>query len=122
MLPRRRCPFCSHWFHPHPRLKQRQKTCGRTECRQKQKRKSNQLWRAKNPDYFRDAYPQRKEKYGTRSGYMHLYRQQHPDYVKRNAAYVRKWRQKLRQAPVSCTSSDPHVTSGFEKSSDKVSL
>jgi hypothetical protein len=26
MLPRRRCPFCRRWFHPHPRLKQRQKT------------------------------------------------------------------------------------------------
>ena len=26
MLPRRRCPFCRRWFHPHPRLKERQKT------------------------------------------------------------------------------------------------
>ena len=23
MLPKRRCPFCRRWFHPHPRLKQR---------------------------------------------------------------------------------------------------
>jgi hypothetical protein len=43
MLSRRRCPFCRRWFYPHPRLKQRQKTCGRTDCRHKQKRKSNQL-------------------------------------------------------------------------------
>jgi transposase len=41
MLPRRRCPFCRRWFHPHPRLKQRQKTCGRTDCRRKQKRKTD---------------------------------------------------------------------------------
>ncbi len=33
MPQRRRCPFCRRWFHPHPRLKQRQKTCGRPACR-----------------------------------------------------------------------------------------
>lgn len=122
MLSRRRCPFCRRWYHPHPRLKQRQETCGQPECRLKQKRKSNQQWRAKNPDYFRGVYPRQKEKYGTRADYMRLYRQQHPDYVRRNAASVRKWRQKLRQAPVSCTSFDPHLTAGSEKASDQVSL
>jgi hypothetical protein len=121
MLPRRRCPFCRRWYYPDPRLGQRQETCGRTECRQKQKRKSNQRWRAKNPGYFRGSYPQHKEKYGTRADYMRLYRHQHPEYVKRNAAYVQKWRQKLRQAPVSCTSSDPHVTSKSEKTFGQVS-
>lgn len=69
MLPRRRCPFCLLWFHPHPRLKQQQKTCGRPECRQKQKRRFNQHWRAKNPDYFRGTYPRQKAKYGTRANH-----------------------------------------------------
>ena len=69
MLPRRRCPFCCRWFHPHPRLKQRQKTCGRADCRQKQKRKSNQQWRTENLDYFRGAYMRQKAKYGTRADY-----------------------------------------------------
>ncbi len=120
MLPRRRCPFCRRWFRPHPRLKRRQKTCGQRDCRCKQKQKSNQQWRANNPNYFRGAYPRQKEKYGTRADYMRLYRQQHPDYVRHNAASVRKWRQKLRQAPVSHTSSDPPLTAGFEKASDQV--
>src|SRR2546430_1127145 len=62
MLPRRRCPFCRRWFHPHPRLKQRQKTCGRPDCRHQQKRKSNQEWRTENPDYFRGVYALQKEK------------------------------------------------------------
>ena len=61
MLPRRRCPFCRRWFHPHPRLKQRQKTCGRPDCRHKQKQKSNQEWRTENPDYFRGVYALQKE-------------------------------------------------------------
>src|SRR2546430_13048018 len=82
MLPRRRCPFCRHWYRPHPRLKRRQQTCGRPECRRQQKQKSNQQWRAKNPDYFRGTYARQREKYGTRADYMRLYRQQHPDYVR----------------------------------------
>ena len=51
MFARRRCPFCRRWFYPHPRLKQRQKTCGPSDCRRKQKRKSSQQWRTKHPDY-----------------------------------------------------------------------
>ena len=122
MLPRRRCPFCRRWFHPDPRLKQRQKTCGRPECRQKQKRRFNQQWRTKHPDYFCGAYAHQKEIYGTRADDKRHYRQQHPDYVRRNAVFVRKRRQQLRQTPVSPTSSDPHATVGSEKTSDPVSL
>jgi hypothetical protein len=106
MLPRRRCPFCRRWYRPNPRLNRRQQTCGRAECRRQQKQKSNREWRAKNPDYFRDVYPHQKEKYGTRADYMRHYRQQHPDYVRRNAAFVRKWRQQLGQTAVSYTSPD----------------
>ena len=40
MFARRRCSFCHRWFYPHPRLKQRQKTCGQSDCRRKQKQKS----------------------------------------------------------------------------------
>jgi hypothetical protein len=67
MLPRRRCPFCHRWFRPHPRLEERQKTCGRPECRREQKRRFNQKWRNKHPDYFRGTYALQKEKYGTRA-------------------------------------------------------
>ena len=122
MLPRRRCPFCRRWFHPHPRLQQRQRTCGRPECRQKQKQKFNRQWRAKHPDYFRGAYEHQKEIYGTRADDKRRYRQQHPDYVRRNAAFVRKRRQLLREAAVSPTSSDLRVTGGSEKTSKQVSL
>ena len=55
MLPRQRCPFCRRWYHPQPRLNRRQRTCGRPECRRQQKQRSNQQWRAKNPDHFRGS-------------------------------------------------------------------
>ena len=120
MLPRRRCPFCRRWFHPHPRLKQRQVTCGRPECRRQQKRKANLQWRTKNPDYFCGAYPQQKAKYGTRAESMRHYRQQHPDDLRRNAASVRKWRQQPRLEPVSHTSRDLHVTIESERTSLRI--
>ena len=121
MLPRRRCPFCRRWFHPHPRLKQRQKTCGRTDCRRKQKRKSDHQWRIAHPDYFHGSYALQKETYGTRSDYKRRYRQQHPDYVQRNAVFVRKWRQRLGSAPVSPTSPDLHLTLSSTKTSIRIS-
>jgi hypothetical protein len=117
MLQRQRCPYCRCWFHPHPRLKQRQKTCGRPSCRQEQKRRASQQWRARHPDYFRGAYALQKEIYGTRADYKRRYRQQHPDYVQRNAAFVQKCRQRLRSAPVSPTSPDLHVTLESERAS-----
>jgi hypothetical protein len=120
MLSRRKCPFCRRWFDPHPRLKQRQKTCGQRDCRRQQKRKSNEQWRRENPAYFRGVYAQQKEKYGTRSDYRRHYRQQHPDYVQRNAAFVRKWRQRLTSAPVSSTSCDLRVTIESEKTSLRI--
>jgi hypothetical protein len=68
MLPRQRCPFCRHrWFHPHSRLKERQKTCGRAECRREQKRRFNQKWQNEHPDYFRGTYALQTEKYATRA-------------------------------------------------------
>jgi hypothetical protein len=117
MLRRRRCAFCRRWFHPHPRLKQRQKTCGQPACGREQKRKSNQQWRARHPDYFRGAYALQKEVHGTRADYKRRYREQHPDYVRRNAAFVRNWRSGLRQAPVSHTSPDLRLTLGSTKTS-----
>ena len=121
MPQRRRCPFCRRWFHPHPRLKQRQKTCGRPACRREQKRKSNQQWRNRNPDYFRGAYGLQKEVYGARADYKRHYRQQHPDYVRRNAAFVRNWRSQLKSAPVSPTSCDLRLTLTSTKTSIHIS-
>jgi hypothetical protein len=73
-----------------------------------------------NSDYFRGVYPQQKAKYGTRAEYMRHYRQQHPDYVRRNAALGRKWRQQLRQELVSHTSRDLHVTIESERTSLRI--
>jgi hypothetical protein len=54
-------------------------------------------------------YPQQKEAYGTRADYKKPYRQEHPEYVRRNAAFVKEHRRRCRQPgskPVSPTSCD----------------
>ena len=89
MPKRRRCPFCHRLFIPNPRVKERQNTCGRQDCRREQKRQLDERWRSQNQDYFRGTYPRQKQVYGTRAEYRKRYRKEHPDYVKRNAAFVK---------------------------------
>lgn len=120
MAKRRRCPFCRGLFTPDPRVKERQKSCGRQPCRKEQKRRYDQLWRVKHPDYFRGMYPQQKEAYGTRADYKKEYRKRNPEYVGRNAAYVTACRKRQRQGgsgPVSPTSCDLRLSLWSKRSS-----
>ena len=119
MPKRRRCPFCHRLFIPNPRVKERQNTCGRQECRREQKRRLDEQWRSQNRDYFRGVYPQQKQAYGTRAEYRKRYRKEHPDYVRRNAAYVKKSkarRRKIESERVSSTSCDLRLTVWSQKS------
>jgi hypothetical protein len=109
MVKRKNCPFCRCLFIPNPRRKERQTTCGRQECRRNRKRQSDEKWRARHPDYFRNMYQSQKEAYGTRAEYKKKYRKENPEYVRRNAAFVRKYRvcpRKETPEPVSPTSCD----------------
>ena len=99
-----RCPYCLRLFIPDSRRKERQTTCGSKECRRKRKLQSDKEWRSHHQDYFRDIYQQQKENYGTRADYKKQYRLRNPDYVRRNAAFVKKYRQCHRKAQ------SPHVS------------
>jgi len=64
-------------------------------------------------------YPQQKRVYGTRAEYRKRYRKEHPDYVRRNAAFVKKCkmrRQKTESERVSSTSCDLRLTVWSQKS------
>jgi hypothetical protein len=108
MPKQRRCPQCRRLFTPDPRLKERQVTCGRQECRRSRKRQSDEEWRSQHPDYFQSTYQQQKDAYGTRAEYKKQYRRQNPEYVRRNAAFVKKYRERRRKeqsedvSPTSC--------------------
>jgi len=45
---------------PHPRLKNRQKTCGDPECKKEWHRKKCAEWNKRNGDYFKTNYLQKK--------------------------------------------------------------
>ena len=117
---RRRCPYCKRLFVPDPRVGDRQRTCGRAQCRKQHKRQYDEDWRKKHPEYFRGSYAQQKQIYGTRADYKRQYRKDHPDYVQRNAAYVRACRKRQAQVTVSPTSCDIRLTLWGEKTSVSV--
>lgn len=57
---KRPCRICRRWFMPNPRLKDRQKTCGRPQCQREWHRKMCEKWNRENADYFRSNYLQKK--------------------------------------------------------------
>ena len=63
------CAYCGRFFKPHPRVGNRQKSCGRPTCNKKRKKESQQKWCAKNLDYFKD-----------RSDEIAIWRKKNPGY------------------------------------------
>ena len=57
---KRPCRICGRWFTPHPRLKDRQKTCADAYCKREWHRKKCAQWNQSNPDYFKSNYLQKK--------------------------------------------------------------
>lgn len=53
---KRPCRICRKWFTPHPRLGDRQKTCGKELCIRKWHAKKCAEWNKKNRSYFQAIY------------------------------------------------------------------
>lgn len=51
MSRKRPCSICRRWFWPDPRVGDRQRTCGAGACREEQRRKTQEGWRTRNPEY-----------------------------------------------------------------------
>ena len=56
----KKCPYCKTRFTPHPKVGERQITCGAPACKAALKSDNNRKWRQRNPDYHRD-YPRVKD-------------------------------------------------------------
>ena len=54
------CRICRRWFLPNVRLKDRQMTCGRAECKRQWHNKKCAQWYRANIDYFKANYLQKK--------------------------------------------------------------
>jgi hypothetical protein len=57
---KRPCRICRRWFIPHPRVKDRQMTCGDPRCKREWHRKKCADSNRKNAEYFRANYVQKK--------------------------------------------------------------
>jgi hypothetical protein len=57
---KRPCRICRRWFTPHPRLGDRQKTCGDPHCKKEWHRKKCAEWNRKNAEYFKTNYLHKK--------------------------------------------------------------
>lgn len=64
-----RCSWCGRFFRPDARVRDKQTTCSRPECRNARKRESQRRWRESNPDYFKGRYENTKQ-----------WRKEHPGY------------------------------------------
>jgi len=57
---KRPCCICRRWFTPHPRLKDRQRTCGDPGCKNERHRQKCAQWNNRHADYFKANYLQKK--------------------------------------------------------------
>lgn len=57
---KRPCRICRRWFTPHPRLGDRQRTCGDPHCKKEWHRKKCAEWNRENVEYFRSNYLHKK--------------------------------------------------------------
>jgi hypothetical protein len=95
MHEQKECCICHQPFVPHPRLKDRQKTCAVASCRRELKRCANKDWRAQNPDYFLKRYNTMLKAWNEKNkGYKKKYRHGHPEYVHKNVLYLNDHRRK----------------------------
>lgn len=59
-LKKRPCKICRKWFAPHPRLGDRQKTCGSKECQKKWHAKKCAQWNRQHRASFQATYLSKK--------------------------------------------------------------
>lgn len=93
-----RCKHCGRQKPANPRLKDPQHYCNLSDCQRARKAAWIKLKRATDSDYQQarqdDASSWRDNKRASR--YMRQYRQQHPDYVKKNSIKQRLRNQQRR--------------------------
>lgn len=104
----RKCPYCGEYFRPNPKLKSRQKTCGKEKCRREHRRKYQKKWWSKNKRIYNPRYSDTKGRPSRDPETRSSYRQQ-PQVREKHAACMRRWRQKKRLEQgksVRCTNTD----------------
>ncbi len=95
----RYCCVCSKRFESHPRLGDRQRTCGGTDCQKQRRRLNARTWRDKHPESDDAVY--RRIRRRDRRAYRRQYWATHPRARQQHATYMRQWRARHHLASVS---------------------
>ena len=82
---RLQCAVCKKSFRPHPRLRERQKTCSESACRRRHRARYQRQYRCVNPGLDRDY----RAKAGLPSNFWKAYRLAHPKSTARNRLSTR---------------------------------
>ena len=100
-MQKKTCCICATCFIPHRTVGDRQKTCGNQSCQTRHKQNVNARWRSNNPGYNRDDYPRVRTWLDQHPGYLAQYRNDHPEYVRKNReAQKRRDRQRRRHLDI----------------------
>jgi hypothetical protein len=83
----RQCVSCHERFSPHPRLGNRQKTCGKKSCCKAHRAAYRRRYRSEDPQAEQDM--RQKQKNSRPSGFWKNYRRDHPLSTARNRANSR---------------------------------
>jgi hypothetical protein len=88
------CPECRGLFKPNFRLRERQRTCGKGDCRRLHRKKYQRRWRKLNRAVEQEYEAKRKA--CRKKDYWKGYRLNHPEYTDRNRVLSRL-RKKLKR-------------------------
>ena len=94
VIKRKRCRYCKCLFTPEPNIKN-SVACGKALCRRTRKKEAQERWSDKNPNYFKGRYPNTKEWLTKHPGYLKVYRESHPEYLKENRIKQKERRKRL---------------------------
>jgi hypothetical protein len=112
----RSCCICRKHFKPHPRLGNRQRTCGRDECQKRRGCAYSRNWRARNPEADDAVY--RRIRQRDRREYRRKYWATHPAAREKHAAYMRRWRAGRVRDPYRDTGMKFPVLNGYLQVTD----
>ncbi|MGA1825304.1 MAG: hypothetical protein ACMUIP_11650 [bacterium] len=90
-LKKRPCKICKRWFEPHPRVGERQKTCGDSGCKREWHRRKCTEWNRQNREYFKGLYLEKKLKDGIKDSRSCQFSQGTPN------PYLRLPRQEIQE-------------------------
>ena len=93
----RYCCICSKRFERNPRLGDRQRTCGGTDCQKARRCLNSRSWRSKHPDADDAVY--RRIRRRDHRAYRRQYWATHAQARQHHAAYMRQWRARRRMTP-----------------------